>query len=171
MSTGLAKIFERKLDPVGYRAEYVREEKVDVAAVVREIVERGEAWAKDRAKAEGRKRPSSQRDLVQAVGEYLGKSRTQGSVNQWKTKANTPGDILLTIALLADVSIDELLRGKSEESSRLDDLEERQRRTADTLEEIADQIRRIREQQDRQRLTLLTDPPPTEDPGLPSPAE
>ena len=135
----------------------LREERVDVAAVVREIVERGEAWARENAKAEGRKRPSAQRDLVEAVGNYLGKSRTQGSVNQWKTKANTPGDILLTIALLADVNIDELLRGRSE-SSRLDQVEAQQRRTSEALAEIAQQVRQIREQQDRQRLTLLDDP-------------
>lgn len=145
----------------------VREEKVDVAAVVREIVERGEAWARENAKAEGRKRPSAQRDLVEAVAAYLGKSRTQGSVNQWKTKANTPGDILLTIALLADVNIDELLRGRTE-SSRLDQVEATQKRTAETLEELADQIKRIREQQDRQRLTLLVEPLQGEGPEPPT---
>lgn len=134
------------------------EERVDVAAVVREIVERGEAWARENAKAEGRKRPSAQRDLVEAVGNYLGKSRTQGSVNQWKTKANTPGDILLTIALLAHINVDELLRGRSE-ASRLDQLEAQQQRTEETLTEIRGQVRALHQLQERQRLTLLVEPP------------
>lgn len=117
-------------------------EGLEMKSVVRRVVADGIAWA------------GGQPELAVAIEPLVGHLYSSQNVSAWKTgRADPYAHVVLAIAKVAGISLDELVL-EIPMTTRLDQVEAQQRRTSQTLEEIAEQVRLIREQQDRQRLKL-----------------
>ena len=92
-----------------------------------------------RVQAELRKKGMGDKELLEGIRpmvEVRGKYYGRGAPNQWRRpNSNPPAQVVFAAARLTGLSIDELVFGDLH-ASRLDQVEEAQRRTEQTLAEI-----------------------------------
>ena len=107
--------------------------------------------------ADGRKWAGGDKQLAAAIRPLVGRLYRTQAVSAWKTgRAEPPASVVLAIAKVAGLSLDELVLERSM-ATRLDQAEETVDRLEETLSEIQEQVRRLAERLDNPGPKLLGD--------------
>lgn len=118
--------------------------------LVRRVVADGIAWA------------GGQTELAAAIEPLVGRLYSSQNVSAWKTgKADPYAHVILAIAKVAGISIDELVLEGSR-ANQLDRVEEATTRLEETLRDFQGRLRKVEERLAEQQPRLLSagDPPP-----------